>query len=584
MTTPQDLCRLGLRLADFALHDSVGDLLQVMQAQSMALEDTSELVGILRQRTRELDEAQQRAQEQTLAAQQAVRARTAFLATTSHEIRTPLNAIIGMTSLLLETPLGVEQRDYADTIRRSGNALLDIVNDILDISKIESGHLELEEAALDLDRVIEESLEIVGEAAARKQLELGYVLAQNTPSTLVGDGARLRQILVNLLANAVKFTERGQVTVHTEVAPGKSERLRISVIDTGIGIPRELHERVFLPFTQADADITRRYGGTGLGLAICKRLAEHMGGTLVLKSALGEGSSFCLELPLRTPATGSQRSPRALDGRRVLLFAMHPLLQQTLHGMLTRLGAVVTVPATLGDGRAPEVVVVDEGDLPILNTWSRTQPAAIRNARRVVLTNLHARDSAAPKGGRIGKPVRSPSLALAVLQEQSHGRTSGESPKPQSRTQRILVVEDNLTNQKVALLLLARMGYRADVACNGLEALAALERHSYSIILMDVQMPEMDGLEASREIRRRWGTHPVIIGLTAGAAAADREACLLAQMDDYLKKPIRLEQLRSTLESYETPVTLPSRREPAESSAPAASISEPERLASDAAE
>jgi signal transduction histidine kinase/two-component SAPR family response regulator/HPt (histidine-containing phosphotransfer) domain-containing protein len=545
---------------------------------------------------RKLDESVDRQQEHVEARRSAEansRAKSDFLAAMSHEIRTPMNGVIAMTGLMLETPLTPDQRGYLDTIYNSSESLLSIINDILDFSKIEAGKMELEHHPFDLRASIEESFNMISSRALEKQLDLVYEVDKHVPELVDGDGQRLRQVLVNLMSNAVKFTEYGDVLVKVQKlasAPGEAENssalmLHFSVRDTGIGVAPDRLARLFRPFTQADVSTARKYGGTGLGLAISRKLVELMGGKMWAESVPGQGSTFHFtakmtakpEAPLPPHVA---RLPRLAD-LKILILDDNGASREMLFGQCQEWGMLpqaVESPAQalqlLRQGAEFDLALID---MHLPGTDGISVAAEIQKITSasmmpmVLLTPLGKRNSTKNEvhvlfAHAVHKPIK-PAQLCAVLERallsQRVAPRAVEAPKngPLLATQlplRILVVDDNTINQRVAVRILQQLGYQADVAGNGREALDALDQKAFDFVLMDVMMPEMDGLDATQLLRKRqlnpanrnFQKNIVVIAVTAHAMQGDREKCIAAGMDDYLSKPVRPKDVRDMIERW----------------------------------
>ena len=519
-------------------------------------EHNQNLEAIVEERTAELRKSEE-------AANQANQAKSEFLANMSHEIRTPINGIMGMASLLTGTPLDIEQREQVDTVTRSADSLLTIINDLLDYSKVEAGQLSLEEIDFDLHAVIEDVVELLASRAARKQLEVAVRYDPSVPSQVVGDPGRVRQVVTNLVGNAVKFTESGHVLVAVKQIP--SGALTIDVSDTGIGIPDDKLEYIFDKFSQADSSTTRRFGGTGLGLAISRKLARLMGGEVTATSRIGFGSTFRFHFP---PTSMSEVAPvAALAGAPIVVFAKRDVVRGRLTDLVTQAGGHPISAATLGDvprvlreahsAERPVQWLLADGD------WNPAPLRQLPNVLRQECPDIQLGTIAfVPPGDRqagtalvgdgfdhwLPRPIRSRRFFETLA--GSSGLTGAEATEERAVTPcKILLAEDDPVNTAVATMMLTRLGCEVVTTANGKEALAALEAANYAfdIVLMDCQMPEMDGYETTQLVREREPGHVTILALTASALAEDKERALAVGMDDHLTKPIKIETVRAAL-------------------------------------
>ena len=520
------------------------------------------------------------------AAQAATKAKSAFLATMSHEIRTPMNGVVGMTELLADTPLTAQQREYTSMIRSSGEALVTIINDILDFSKIEAGRLDVETTDFNLYGATEQAVDLLAERAHAQGVELTVRFDQAVPLAVAGDPGRLRQVLTNLIGNAVKFTEHGAVSVQVGVEQEDDDTVlvRVAVSDTGIGISGEALARLFQPFSQADSSTTRRFGGTGLGLAISKRLVELMGGTIDAESVEGEGSTFRFTLPFEKRATlpMDPTLEGMLRGLRVLAVddnaANRALLERSLgvHGLSMDTERHPTQALarlrTAADGGRPYGLVLADVMMPNMDGLELGRQAkadsALPGCPLILLTgadDVSVEDAAAAGfAACLTTPIRQAQLLASVQSvlaesadahsvNRQQGVTTDRPTETSARTDtQVLVAEDNAVNQKVAVLMLEKLGCTVDIVPNGREAVEAVTRHPYDIVLMDCQMPELDGFGATAEIRRLMGEERriPIIAMTANAMQGDRERCLAAGMDDYIAKPVKSQALSDALRRW----------------------------------
>jgi len=577
------------------LVEAFNEMLTGIQERDAALQGAKDQLEVrVQKRTEELrNEVKERQEAEAAmrlakeAAEKASRAKSEFLANMSHEIRTPLNGVMGMTDLALETSLTAEQREYLETVKTSSEALLVVINDILDFSKIEAGRIVLDSAEFDLRNCLESALRTVAVRADEKGLELLCEVAPEAPEVVRGDAGRLRQVVLNLVGNAIKFTDAGEVAVRVQAdaQEGGDGLLHFTVSDTGIGIPEEKREAVFAPFTQADTSTTRKYGGTGLGLTISNRLVAMMGGTMWVESELGKGSRFHFTARLGATSTreikvGAPAPPEMLRGVKVLVVDDNRTNRRILQGMLKhwemKTLAVESGELALGqlsearEAGEPYRLILTDMHMPKMDGFELVEQIRRRpelsTATIMMLTSAgHQGDAARCKelgvAAYLLKPIRQSELREAVGRVLGASKPEGAIPlvtryslqdaREPGSSLRVLLAEDNRVNQRLVVRLLEKRGHSVAVAGNGLEALAALKKETFDLVLMDVQMPEMDGMEATAAIReeeKASGEHQMIIALTAHAMKGDREKCLSVGMDGYLTKPIRPQELDEVLE------------------------------------
>jgi signal transduction histidine kinase/DNA-binding response OmpR family regulator len=546
-----------------------------MIRERMMKRRTEDLLKQLEDRTVQLEERSKEEREARLEAEQSNIAKSIFLATMSHEIRTPMNGVIGMASLLKQTSLTAEQKEYTDTILTSGESLLTVINDILDFSKIEAGKMELEQKEFNLRSCIEEVMDLFASKANKMGIDLIYQIDFRVPENIIGDSLRLRQVIINLVSNAIKFTQHGEIfiDVHLLNLPNDKAEISFAVSDTGIGIPADKLDRLFKAFSQVDSSTTRKYGGTGLGLVICEKLIALMEGSISVESEVGKGTrfSFSIKAGLNEEAKNEANLDTAiLEHKKILIFGDNFTNSSVIQCNLNQFKCTTTVVTSGKEGLLMLFEILDfdliVADMQMNDMDGMQLAGRIRQEYPnlpIILLSGFGEDK--PKGrleafcAIVNKPVKQKVLIKQMVRLLNREEEPAFTEKPKNILSEefsklyplnILIAEDNLVNQKLAERVLTKLGYKPEKALNGEEALFAHEKRNYDLILMDMQMPVMDGLEATGKIRLLPGPQPVIIATTANALAEDKEVCLRAGMDDYISKPIKVEDLVKTIEKW----------------------------------